>query len=70
MLKRIILMLIKIYQLGISPLLPPRCRFYPTCSQYAKDAIEKKGVVRATPLIIWRILKCNPFHPGGYDPVK
>lgn len=70
MFKRIMLLLIYIYQKGISPLLPPRCRFYPTCSHYAKDAIEKKGVLKAFPLIIWRIIRCNPFHPGGYDPVK
>lgn len=70
MIKRIILLLIYIYQKGISPLLPPRCRFYPTCSHYAVEAIEKKGVLVAIPLIIWRVLKCNPFHPGGYDPVE
>jgi len=64
------LFLIMIYQKGISPLLPPRCRFYPTCSQYAKETLEKKGIVKGILLIIWRIMRCNPFNPGGYDPVK
>ena len=61
--------LIRFYQLFISPLFPPTCRFYPTCSQYAIEAIQKKGVLRGVFLAIKRIAKCHPFHPGGYDPV-
>lgn len=70
MFRRILILLIKIYQNGISPLLSPRCRFFPTCSQYALEAIEKKGTVKGCLLSIKRLLKCHPFHPGGYDPVK
>jgi putative membrane protein insertion efficiency factor len=70
MIKKGMLLVIMIYQKGISPLLPPRCRFYPTCSQYAKEALEKKGTIKGILLIIWRIIRCNPFNPGGYDPVK
>ena len=61
--------LIRFYQVVISPLFPPTCRFYPTCSQYAIEAIEKKGIFRGTWLAIKRISKCHPFHSGGYDPV-
>lgn len=48
----------------------PCCRFYPTCSAYAIEAIEKKGVIRGSVMAIWRILRCNPFCKGGYDPVE
>ena len=61
--------LIRFYQLFISPLFPPTCRFYPTCSQYAIEAIEKKGALRGGWLAVKRIAKCHPFHSGGYDPV-
>jgi len=60
---------IRFYQIFISPLKPPTCRFYPTCSAYAIKAIQKKGPVKGTWLAIKRIAKCHPFHPGGYDPV-
>ena len=60
---------IRFYQLFISPLFPPTCRFYPTCSQYAIEAIQKKGVLRGGWMSIKRIAKCHPFHNGGYDPV-
>jgi putative membrane protein insertion efficiency factor len=60
---------IRFYQTFISPLKPPTCRFYPTCSAYAIEAIQKKGPVKGTWLAIKRIAKCHPFHPGGYDPV-
>ena len=56
-------------QKGISPLYPPRCRYIPTCSQYALEAVEKYGAVKGTFLATKRILRCNPFHKGGYDPV-
>lgn len=62
-------MFIRFYQIFISPLKPPTCRFYPTCSAYAIEAIQKKGPVKGTWLAIKRIAKCHPFHPGGYDPV-
>ncbi|MCH2455452.1 MULTISPECIES: membrane protein insertion efficiency factor YidD [Idiomarina] len=61
--------LIKIYQWVISPLLGPRCRFYPSCSHYACEAIEKHGTIRGVFLATKRIGKCHPGHPGGYDPV-
>lgn len=62
-------MCIRFYQIFISPLKAPTCRFYPTCSAYAIEAIQKKGPVKGTWLAIKRIAKCHPFHPGGYDPV-
>ncbi|SHJ79611.1 membrane protein insertion efficiency factor YidD [Propionispora hippei] len=67
--KEIALFLIRCYQKYISPLKPPTCRFVPTCSEYAIIAIEKYGVVRGCYLAVRRILRCHPFHPGGYDPV-
>jgi len=60
---------IRFYQRAISPGLPPRCRFVPTCSQYALEALEKYGAVKGSWLAFKRILRCNPFHKGGYDPV-
>ena len=67
--KKVALFLIFIYQ-KISSLTPPRCRFYPTCSEYTKQAIEKYGVLKGCILGIVRVLKCNPFSKGGYDPLK
>jgi len=61
--------LIKAYQWMISPLLGPRCRFYPTCSQYAIEAIDRHGAWRGTRLALKRLVKCHPFHEGGLDPV-
>ena len=63
---RLLILCIRFYQIFISPLKPPTCRFYPTCSAYAIEAIQKKGPVKGTWLAIKRIAKC---HPGGYDPV-
>ena len=57
------------YQRYISPLTPPSCRFTPTCSAYAIEAIERFGAFKGTALAVWRILRCNPLHVGGYDPV-
>ena len=68
MIKNIILKIINIYP-KISKLTPPVCRFYPTCSEYMKQAIMKYGLIKGGYLGIKRILKCHPFHPGGYDPV-
>jgi hypothetical protein len=62
--------IIKIYQKIISPLFPPSCRFYPTCSEYAIQALTKYGIIRGTIKSVWRILRCNPFNKGGYDPVN
>ncbi len=67
--RRLLLWTIRAYQLVLSPLLGPRCRFYPTCSCYAHTAIERFGVFRGTWLGIHRILRCHPFTEGGYDPV-
>jgi hypothetical protein len=57
------------YQRWISPMLPPRCRFYPTCSAYAVEALAVHGLLRGTALAAWRLLRCAPWHPGGVDPV-
>ncbi|HUW33938.1 MAG TPA: membrane protein insertion efficiency factor YidD [Planctomycetota bacterium] len=70
MIKRIIIGLIRIYQLTLSPWLGPRCRFYPSCSSYTIEAVQKKGVIRGCALGALRILRCQPFNRGGYDPVK
>jgi putative membrane protein insertion efficiency factor len=56
-------------QVAISPMLPPSCRYYPTCSQYAVEALERHGAWRGGWLAVRRILRCHPFRPGGYDPV-
>ncbi|HTU83864.1 MAG TPA: membrane protein insertion efficiency factor YidD [Candidatus Acidoferrales bacterium] len=58
---------IRLYQLLISPLLPPACRFYPSCSRYAVDAIQTHGVVRGAWLALCRLARCHPWHPGGVD---
>jgi len=68
-LEKIIILMIKGYRLFISPLKPPTCRFVPTCSEYALQAIEKHGMLRGGRMAVGRILRCHPFHPGGYDPV-
>ncbi|KYG30630.1 membrane protein insertion efficiency factor YidD [Priestia endophytica] len=67
--KKVLLWLIRGYQLFISPLSPPRCRFHPTCSHYGLQSIQRFGAIKGTYLTIKRILKCHPFHPGGFDPV-
>lgn len=61
--------LIRGYRLLISPLFPPSCRFQPTCSQYAIQALERFGMLKGSWLAAKRIMRCHPFHPGGYDPV-
>ncbi len=68
--KAAILLLIRAYQKTISPALPPdTCRFYPTCSHYGYQAVYKYGALKGSWMAAWRILRCNPFNPGGYDPV-
>ena len=68
--RKIFIFLIKFYQKAISPFLGRRCRFYPTCSEYTKQAVEKYGALKGLYLGLFRILKCHPFHKGGYDPLK
>lgn len=63
------ILIIRFYQKIISPLTPPSCRFYPTCSSYGLEAIKRYGAIKGGYLTIKRILKCHPFHPGGIDPV-
>jgi putative membrane protein insertion efficiency factor len=60
---------IGLYKIFISPLLPPACRYYPTCSDYARGSIEAHGVLRGAVLALRRLFSCHPFSPGGYDPV-
>lgn len=67
--KRVFLGALGLYRRFISPLLPPACRFYPSCSQYASEAIANYGVRRGGWLAIKRLTRCHPFHPGGLDPV-
>ena len=68
--RKIFIFLIKFYQKAISPFLGRRCRFYPTCSEDTKQAVEKYGALKGLYLGLIRILKCHPFHKGGYDPLK
>jgi uncharacterized protein len=65
-----ILVMLRFYKRAISPALPPSCRFQPTCSEYAYEAVEKYGILRGGRLAIWRIMRCNPFGGSGYDPVE
>lgn len=67
--KNALLRAIRFYQRQISPLSPPRCRYIPTCSEYAAQAVEKYGAVKGGWLASRRVLRCHPFHKGGYDPV-
>ncbi|HEV7843693.1 MAG TPA: membrane protein insertion efficiency factor YidD [Pyrinomonadaceae bacterium] len=68
--KTVLTSLLRLYKASISPLLPPSCRFVPTCSEYALEAIQRYGAVRGVWKGLGRLLRCHPFHPGGYDPVK
>ena len=67
--KTLLKALVRFYRKFISPLKPPTCRFYPTCSAYALEALEKHGALKGSYLAVRRIVKCHPFHPGGIDPV-
>ncbi|WP_093060296.1 membrane protein insertion efficiency factor YidD [Psychrobacillus sp. OK028] len=67
--KHIIISIFRFYQKFISPLSPPSCRFYPTCSHYGVEAVQKHGAVKGSILTVKRISKCHPFHEGGVDPV-
>jgi uncharacterized protein len=68
--RRLILLPLRAYQLLISPLLGQRCRYYPSCSEYAAQAIERFGILRGLVLAGWRLLRCNPWSHGGFDPVE
>ncbi len=70
MMKKFFLWIIEFYRRYISPYKPPTCRFVPTCSAYAKEAVSSYGVFKGGLLSLTRLLKCHPFHKGGYDPVK
>lgn len=67
--KYVIIGFIHFYRKFISPIKPPTCRFYPTCSQYSLEAVKRFGAIKGSYLMIKRILKCQPFHSGGFDPV-
>jgi putative membrane protein insertion efficiency factor len=67
--KKVFLFLIKVYQYAISPMLGPACRFTPSCSEYAYQAIVRYGPAKGLALSVKRIVRCHPFHPGGFDPV-
>jgi hypothetical protein len=67
--KTVLLLLLRAYQLGISPFLGQNCRFYPSCSQYAAEAIREHGALKGGMLATRRVCKCHPWHPGGVDPV-
>jgi uncharacterized protein len=69
MFKKIFISTIRFYQFAISPIKPPSCRFYPTCSHYGLEAVQRFGALKGGWLTLKRILKCHPFHPGGVDPV-
>ena len=67
--KALLLMLLRGYQYALGPLLGNNCRFYPSCSDFAREAISRHGALRGTWLAARRVLRCHPYHPGGYDPV-
>ena len=66
---RAVVVLLAGYKRYLSPLLPPACRFRPTCSEFASEAVRRHGLRRGGALFLWRLMRCHPFHPGGYDPV-
>ena len=70
LLKKVLILLVRFYQICISPLFPPTCRFTPTCSAYFIQAVEKYGPIKGTYLGIKRILRCHPWGKGGYDPLE
>lgn len=69
MIRRLLVLLIRLYQWLVSPLLPPACRFYPSCSAYAVTALTRHGALRGSYLTVRRLCRCHPFNPGGIDPV-
>jgi len=69
MVRSALIVAVRLYQTAISPMLPRSCRFWPTCSDYAIEAIQKYGAVKGVIKTACRVMKCHPFHPGGFDPV-
>ena len=69
-LRAVAILPIKLYQWLISPMLGQRCKYYPSCSEYAAQAIERFGILRGLVLAVWRLLRCNPWSRGGFDPVE
>jgi len=67
--RSLLILLVRAYRRLVSPMLPPACRFYPSCSAYAETALARHGVARGTWLAARRLVRCHPFHPGGIDPV-
>jgi putative membrane protein insertion efficiency factor len=67
--RTVLILLVRVYQITLSPLLPTSCRYYPSCSTYAIEALERHGAIRGGWLTLRRLVRCNPFTPGGYDPV-
>jgi putative membrane protein insertion efficiency factor len=67
--RTVLILLVRAYQIVLSPLLPASCRYYPSCSTYAIEALERHGALRGGWLTLRRLARCNPFRPGGYDPV-
>ena len=70
LLARGVIAFVRFYQRAISPLTPPSCRFTPSCSQYAVEAVQQYGAARGTLMAVWRVLRCHPFSRGGYDPPR
>ena len=68
--RHVLVALVRMYQQYVSRWTPPLCRFSPTCSEYAVQAILKHGALRGVGMALWRLCRCHPFHPGGYDPVR
>ncbi|HHT28457.1 MAG TPA: membrane protein insertion efficiency factor YidD [Firmicutes bacterium] len=68
--KQLVLMLIRFYRVAISPLFPATCRYYPSCSAYAQEAVRRYGAVKGGWMAVRRIVRCHPWHPGGFDPVR
>lgn len=69
MMARVLRLGVRAYQWGVRPLLPPACRFHPSCSHYAEEALVRHGALRGGWLAVRRVCRCGPWHPGGYDPV-
>ncbi len=69
MIRFLLLLLVRVYRRLVSPMLPPSCRFYPSCSAYAETALVRHGAARGTWLVARRLVRCHPLHPGGIDPV-
>ncbi|MCK9230574.1 MAG: membrane protein insertion efficiency factor YidD [Syntrophales bacterium] len=70
LLKRFLVLLIRLYQIVLSPIFPPSCRYYPSCSEYSITALERYGPLKGTWMACLRLLRCHPFSRGGYDPVE